>query len=420
MLSRSKLSNGLRILTESMPHVVSSTIGIWVENGSRYEEPIDNGVSHFIEHLLFKGTKKRTAAQIAEEMDAVGGVLNAFTGKEYTCYYAKVLGQHLPMTTELLADIFLESIFASEEIDRERQVVLQEISQAEDTPDDFIHDLFTMNFWKGHPLALPIFGSVETVNRIDRDLLLSFMGERYRAGRIFIAAAGQVDHDKLVSDCERLFGKIPGDGRVEKITPPPENPIVINHEKELEQMHICIGGPGLGQDSGLRYASYVLNTALGGGMSSRLFQEVREKRGRVYSIYSSMASYADCGYSIIYAGTNPEWLDEVLEVTLKEIRKVVRDGLKPDELARSKNQIKGNMLLGLEGTESRMNRLARNEIYFRREVPLEELANGIDSVTQDQIVELANTLFQPNKMAMALLGDLKGRQLGTDVFSELG
>ncbi|HTR61863.1 MAG TPA: pitrilysin family protein, partial [Candidatus Binataceae bacterium] len=305
-------------------------------------------------------------------------------------------------------------------IDRERQVVLQEISQAEDTPDDFIHDLFTMNFWKGHPLALPIFGSVETVNRIDRDLLLSFMGERYRAGRIFIAAAGQVDHDKLVSDCERLFGKIPGDGRVEKITPPPENPIVINHEKELEQMHICIGGPGLGQDSGLRYASYVLNTALGGGMSSRLFQEVREKRGRVYSIYSSMASYADCGYSIIYAGTNPEWLDEVLEVTLKEIRKVVRDGLKPDELARSKNQIKGNMLLGLEGTESRMNRLARNEIYFRREVPLEELANGIDSVTQDQIVELAHTLFQPNKMAMALLGDLKGRQLGTDVFSELG
>jgi predicted Zn-dependent peptidase len=184
-------------------------------------------------------------------------------------------------------------------------------------------------------------------------------------------------------------------------------------------MHICIGGPGLGQDSNLRYASYVLNTALGGGMSSRLFQEVREKRGRVYSIYSSMASYADCGYSIIYAGTNPEWMDEVLEVTLKEIKKVVRDGLKPDELARSKSQIKGNMLLGLEGTESRMNRLARNEIYFQREVPLEELANGIDSVTQDQIVELANTLFQPNKMAMALLGDLKGRHLDTTIFSEL-
>ena len=360
MVSRSILSNGLRVLTESMPHVLSTTIGIWVENGSRYEEPIDNGVSHFIEHLLFKGTPTRTAAQIAEQMDSVGGVLNAFTGKEYTCYYAKVLGQHLPMTTELLADIFLHSLFEPDEIDRERQVVLQEISQAEDTPDDFIHDLFTLNFWRGHPLALPIFGSVETVNRIDRKLLVSFMEERYRAGRIFIAAAGQVDHAQLVRDCERLLGKIPGDGRVEKITPPGETAVVINHEKQLEQMHICIGGPGLSQASNLRYASYVLNTALGGGMSSRLFQEVREKRGRVYSIFSSMASYADCGYTITYAGTNPEWLDEVLEVTLKEIRKVMRDGLKPDELERSKNQIKGNMLLVIEGTESRMNRLARN------------------------------------------------------------
>jgi len=420
MISSSSLSNGLRILTESMPHVLSTTIGIWVENGSRYEDPGDNGVSHFIEHLLFKGTRKRTAAQIAEEMDAVGGVLNAFTGKEYTCYYAKVLGQHLPMTTELLADIFLESLFAPEEIDRERQVVLQEISQAEDTPDDFIHDLFTLNFWRGHSLALPIFGSVETVNRINRDLLVSFMGERYRAGRIFIAAAGQVDHNQLVRECQHLFGGIPGDGRVEKIAPPPETPMVINREKQLEQMHICIGGPGLSQVSELRYASYVLNTALGGGMSSRLFQEVRERRGRVYSIYSSMASYADCGYSLIYAGTNPEWLDEVLEVTLKEVRKVAREGLRPDELARAKSQIKGNMLLGLEGTESRMNRLARNEIYFAREVPLEELAAGIDGVTADQIVELANSLFEPRKMAMALLGDLKGRELDTSVFSELG
>src|SRR5215468_2942783 len=228
MISSSSLSNGLRVISEPMPSVVSSTIGIWVENGSRYEIPEQNGVSHFIEHLLFKGTRKRTAAQIAEEIDAVGGVLNAFTGKEFTCYYAKVLGQHLPMTTELLADIFLESLFAPEEIDRERQVVLQEISQAEDTPDDFIHDLFTLNFWRGHPLALPIFGSVDTVNRINRELLVSFMGERYRAGRIFIAAAGQVDHTQLVQDCQRLFGAIPADGRVEKIAPPVETPMVVN------------------------------------------------------------------------------------------------------------------------------------------------------------------------------------------------
>jgi len=212
MVRKSVLRNGVRVLTEPMPQMVSATIGIWVENGSRYEhERRQNGVSHFIEHLLFKGTKKRTAAQIAEEFDAVGGVLNAFTGKEYTCYYAKVLGADLKMATELLADLFLESVFDPAEIDRERQVVLQEISQAEDTPDDFIHDLFNLHFWKGHPLALPIFGSVETVNAIDRELLVSFMADRYRAGRVFIAAAGAVDHDLLVADCERYFGGIKGD-----------------------------------------------------------------------------------------------------------------------------------------------------------------------------------------------------------------
>src|SRR6202790_1915792 len=220
MVRKSVLSNGIRVLTEDMPSMVSSTIGIWVENGSRYEEPAENGLSHFIEHLLFKGTRKRTAAQIAEEIDAVGGVLNAFTGKEYTCYYAKVLGDDLKMATELLADIFLESVFDPAEVDRERQVVLQEISQAEDTPDDFIHDLFNLKFWEGHPLSLPIFGSVETVNAINRELLVSFMADRYRAGRVFIAAAGMVDHQRLVDDCARLFGGVSGDGRGEPITPP--------------------------------------------------------------------------------------------------------------------------------------------------------------------------------------------------------
>src|SRR5215469_3905213 len=331
MLSRSKLSNGLRILTESMPHVVSSTIGIWVENGSRYEEPIDNGVSHFIEHLLFKGTKKRTAAQIAEEIDAVGGVLNAFTGKEYTCYYAKVLGEHVRMTTELLADIFLDSVFAPEEIVRERQVVLQEISQAEDTPDDFIHDLFNLHFWQGHPLSLPIFGSVETVNAIDRELMVSFMADRYRAERVLVAAAGAVDHDRLVADCERLFGSIPGNGKRSEIQAPRERVMVINHTKKLEQAHLCIGGPSLSQMAPLRYAAYLLNTALGGGMSSRLFQEVREKRSRVYIIYLFLSAFLDCGYFGIYAGTSHEWVDVVIEVSIREIAKVAREGLRTEE-----------------------------------------------------------------------------------------
>jgi predicted Zn-dependent peptidase len=418
-VQKSVLSNGVRVLTESMPQMVSATIGIWVENGSRYEEPAHNGVSHFIEHLLFKGTKKRTAAQIAEEIDAVGGVLNAFTGKEYTCYYAKVLGEDVKMTIDLLADIFLETIFAPDEIDRERQVVLQEISQAEDTPDDFIHDIFNLHFWKGHPLALPIFGSVETVNAIDRDLLVSFMGDRYRAERVFISAAGAVNHERLTEDCERLFGSIPGNGKPGAITPPQDRVMVLNHQKQLEQAHICIGGPGLSQVASLRYAAYLLNTALGGGMSSRLFQEVREKRGRVYSIYSFLSAFLDCGYFGIYAGTSPEWVDEVIEVTLKEVASVAREGLKPAELARAKSQLKGNMLLGMESTDSRMNRLARNEIYFRRDIPLEEIARAIEQVTNDQVIELASSCFKADRMGMVLLGDLKGRELGPEIFAPL-
>ena len=419
MRRKSLLSNGVRVLTEPMPQSLSASIGIWVENGSRYEQPHENGVSHLIEHLLFKGTRRRTAAQIAEEIDAVGGVLNAFTGKEYTCYYAKVVGTDLEMATDLLGDLLLESLFDAEEIKREQQVVLQEISQAEDTPDDYIHDLFNLKIWSGHPLALPIAGSIATVTSLDRDLMTSFMAQRYRAERVFIAAAGKVDHDQLVGQCERLFGAIQGNGKADTISPPKVHSLVLNHEKPLEQAHICLGGPGIGQVNESRYAAYVLNTALGGGMSSRLFQEVREKRGKVYSIYSFMSSYTDCGYFAVYAGTNPEWVDEVLEVTLAELKKMVREGLTAVELARAKSQLKGNLLLGLESTDSRMNRLARNEIYFRRDIPVEELARDIDAVTNDQVVELANTFFDRDQMALVVLGDLKGRELPANIFSAL-
>src|SRR5258708_9676765 len=323
------------------------------------------------------------------------------------------------MATDVLADIFLESVFDPAEIERERQVVLQEISQAEDPPDDFIHDLFTENYWKGHPLALPIFGSVASVNKIDRELLTSFMAARYRSSRVFIAAAGWAANERLTAKCAGLFGVIAGNGKVEKITPPADHPLVLNVEKKLEQAHILIGGPGISTAQPLRYAGFVLNTALGGGMSSRLFQEVREKRGRVYSIYSFMSSFIDSGSFGVYAGTNPEWVDEVLEVTVAELRKVERDGLAPGELARAKSQLQGNMLLGMESTDSRMNRLARNEISFRRDVPLEELSEVFESDTTDHIVELASTWFKADKLAMVLLGDLKGRKLTSEVFAPL-
>jgi predicted Zn-dependent peptidase len=419
MTRKSLLSNGVRILTEAMEHSLSASIGIWVENGSRYEQPHENGVSHLIEHLLFKGTSSRTAAQIAEEIDAVGGVLNAFTGKEYTCYYAKVLATDLAMATDLLADLFLDSLFDPEEIKREQQVVLQEISQAEDTPDDFIHDLFSLKFWAGHPLALPIAGSVTTVTGLNRELMTSFMSQRYRAERVLVAAAGKVDHDALTAQCERLFGGIAGNGKVDAINPPKVHSLVLNHEKQLEQAHICLGGPGISQTHRARYAGYVLNTALGGGMSSRLFQEVREKRGKVYSIYSFLSSHIDCGYFGIYAGTNPEWVDEVLEITLAELKKVAREGLTKPELDRAKSQLKGNLLLGLESTDARMNRLARNEIYFRRDIPVEELARDIEAVTNDQVAELAGTFFDRTKMALVVLGDLKGRELPPNIFSAM-
>ena len=419
MIQKSVIGNGVRILTEAMPQVVSSSIGIWVENGSRYEEPAENGISHFIEHLLFKGTKKRTAAQIAEAFDAVGGVLNAFTGKEYTCYYAKVLGKDLEMATEVLADIFLDSVFDPAEIDRERQVVLQEISQAEDTPDDFIHDLFTAELLEGPSARAADFrlGRDGKQNRPRAaDLVhggaLPLQPRLYRRGRPGRARASDREMRGTV---RRRRGRRQG----RKFSPPVDRPLVLTREKKLEQAHLCIGGPGISQSHRLRYAAYVLNTALGGGMSSRLFQEVREKRGRVYSIYSFISSFIDSGYFGVYAGTNPEWVDEVLEVTVAELRKVERDGLKPAELARAKSQLKGNMLLGMESTDSRMNRLARNEIYFRRDVSLEELSGGIESVTNDQIVELASSWFQPDKLAMVLLGDLKGRKIGREVFAPL-
>jgi predicted Zn-dependent peptidase len=245
------------------------------------------------------------------------------------------------------------------------------------------------------------------------------MGQRYRAERVLVAAAGKVDHDALSVQCERLFGGIARNGKVDTIKPPTVHSLVLNHEKQLEQAHICLGGPGISQTNEARYAGYVLNTALGGGMSSRLFQEVREKRGKVYSIYSFLSSHIDCGYFGVYAGTNPEWVDEVLEITLAELKKVAHDGLTKPELERAKSQLKGNLLLGLESTDARMNRLARNEIYFRRDIPVEELARDIEAVTNDQVMQLAGTFFDRNQMALVVLGDLKGRALPADIFSAL-
>lgn len=406
-----RLPNGIRVLSEELADLPSATVGIWVENGSRYETNEQAGISHFLEHLFFKGTERRTAAQIAEEIDAVGGVVNAFTSKEYTCYYAKVLPEHLPLALDVLGDIFLHSRFAEEEINRERSVILQEISQAEDTPDDFVHDLFSLAFWPGHPLSRPVAGTAATVGPLHRDDFLRFLAMRYRPDRVLLSAAGRVEHDDLAAVVERTFGHLHGTSVPELPHPPRARAGLTIHQKQLEQLHICLGVPGIPHNDPDRYAAHVLNQALGGGMSSRLFQEVRERRGKAYSVYSFLPSFHDAGYLGVYVGTSAEWAREVLEVIQTELRKVAAQGLLPDELMRTKNQIKGSLLLGLETSDSRMSRIARNEVYFQRDVRLEEIAGGVDAVTNDDVVRVARRMFRPGALAVTVLGDLKGERL---------
>jgi predicted Zn-dependent peptidase len=411
------LDNGLRVVTETMPGVPSVTVGIWVENGSRYEERDQAGISHYLEHMFFKGTERRTAAQIAEEFDAIGGVLNAFTGKEHTCYYGKVLAEHLPVAEDILADIFLHSRFDPQEIDRERTVVLQEISQVEDTPDDYVHDLFNLRFWREHPLSFPVCGRVETVQSFGRQDFVDFIAARYRPDRIIIAAAGNLKHERVVEWATREFGSLQGKAEASDGQPPVASRNVSYVEKSLEQVHLCLGTPGISQTADERYAAYLLNTALGGGMSSRLFQEIREKRGRAYSVYSFLSSYLDAGYVGIYVGTSAEWVEEVVAVILSELKALKKDGLRPEELARVKNQLKGNLLLGLETSDNRMSRIAKNEIYFGQDITPSEVAARIDATTNDAIVALAQRLLLPEATAITLLGDLKGKPVGEELLS---
>ncbi|HWP58550.1 MAG TPA: pitrilysin family protein [Candidatus Acidoferrales bacterium] len=417
MFAKSVLENGIRVLSEEIPGSRSVSLGIWVENGSRHEVASKNGISHFIEHLLFKGTERRSAARIAEEMDSVGGVLNAFTGKEYTCYYAKVLDENLPLAVDLLTDIFLHSIFDPEEIERERTVILQEISQVEDTPDDYVHELFNLDFFRDHALGRPICGQAATVLSFQRDDFINFWNDRYLPSRVIVAAAGHLRHQELVKQLGETLGKADiarfkgedndaaPDGR------PSRQSGVFKHHKPLEQAHLCLGMDGVPQAHPQRYAVYVLNAILGGGMSSRLFQEIREKRGKVYSIYSFQSAYHDIGYLGVYAGTSVEWVAEVTELIVKEMRRIADGDLKEDEVERARNQLVGSLSLGLETSDAWMGHIAKNEIYFARPVSLDEIARGIRAVSRAEVVELANALFQPRSMALTILGDLEKKDL---------
>jgi predicted Zn-dependent peptidase len=410
MFDKTVLDNGIRIVTQEMPGNRSVSLGIWVENGSRHESESENGISHFIEHLLFKGTARRTAAQIAEEMDAVGGVINAFTSKENTCYYAKVLDENLPLAIDLLTDIFLHSSFDAEEIERERSVILQEISQVEDTPDDYVHDLFNLDFFRDHPIGWPICGRQETVSGFRREDILAFFKARYRPERVVVAAAGNIRHADLVAEMAARLGTINGgatkSGPALRGDSKPEMASgIYPHAKPLEQAHLCLGMRGIHQTHPKRYVGYVLNTLLGGGMSSRLFQEIREKRGKAYSVYSFSSSYKDVGYFGVYAGTSVESTEEVVDLIIAELKKIAAEGITDAELQRTQGQLVGSTMLGLESTDSWMSHVARNEIYFGKNVDTDEICRRIRAVSRADVIELAKELFHGERMAVTLLGD---------------
>lgn len=412
MFAKAVLDNGIRVVSQEMPDHRSVSLGIWVENGSRHESTTENGISHFIEHLLFKGTERRSAVQIAEEMDAIGGVLNAFTAKEHTCYYAKTLDEDLPLAIDLLTDIFLHSVFDGDEIERERSVILQEISQAEDTPDDYIHDLFSLDFFKDHPLARPICGSAETVNSFRRQDFLNFFKSRYRPRRVVVAAAGHLRHEELVQAFNERLGSVRDSALGGQVNSqdgdvPEMQSGIFPHNKSLEQAHLCLGVSGVHQTHPQRYTAYVLNTLLGGGMSSRLFQEIREKRGKAYSVYSFSSSYKDVGYLGVYAGTSLVWVEEVVELILKELKQLAAGNIKNEEIRRTQGQLVGSMMLGLESTDSWMSHIARNEIYFAEPITTDEICRAIRAVSRDAVVDLASMLFSSQGIALSLLGDFK-------------
>jgi predicted Zn-dependent peptidase len=410
MFSKTVLDNGIRIVSHEMPEHRSVSLGIWVENGSRHESETENGLSHFIEHLLFKGTARRSAAQIAEEMDAVGGVLNAFTSKEHTCYYAKVLDENLPLAIDLLTDIFLHSSFNAEEIERERSVILQEISQAEDTPDDYVHDLFNLDFFKDHPIGRPICGREQTVNGFSREDILGFFKSRYQPRRVIVSAAGNFRHSALVDEIGARLGVVHDSGNPDQAlsangeSAPEMGSGIFPHAKSLEQVHLCLGVAGISQAHPKRYIAYVLNTLLGGGMSSRLFQEIREKRGKAYSVYSFSSSYKDVGYFGVYAGTSLESTEEVVELIVKELQKLAAGEVSDVELRRTQGQLVGSMMLGLESTDSWMSHIARDEIYFGKTVTTDEICRQIRAVSRDDVIELADALFANGAMTLTLLG----------------
>jgi predicted Zn-dependent peptidase len=411
-LRRTVLPNGLIVLTERMDHLRSVAMGVWIKSGSRCEPAETNGISHFVEHMVFKGTRSRSALNIAREMDSIGGNLDAFTGKETICFNVKSLAEHVPIALDVLADLVLNPTFASGDIERERGVILEEIKIDEDNPDVLVHELFTQNFWKDHPLGKPILGTTATVGKLDQGKLVDYHNGRFLGSNMIFSAAGNLEHDQFVEEVSRKFADLRLGAAVrEEQAPEASARIVLRNKKALEQVQICLGVPSPSITDDNRYVTLILNTVLGGGMSSRLFQTIREERGMVYSIYSDLNPYRDTGTLCIYAGTSVGKALEVVDLILLELRKLKETQLSDEELTRAKDQVKGNILMGLESSNSRMANLARQEMYFQQFFTVEEITARIDAVQAEQVQTMAQRLFDPNRIAITLLGRLDGVKL---------
>jgi predicted Zn-dependent peptidase len=411
-LRRTILPNGLIVLTERMDHLRSVAMGVWIKSGSRGEAAETNGISHFVEHMVFKGTRSRSAQLIAREMDSIGGNLDAFTGKETICFNVKSLADHVPIALDVLGDLVLNPIFASNDIERERGVILEEIKIDEDNPDVLVHELFTQSFWKDHPLGKPILGTTTTVARLDQAKLLDYHAGRFHAGNMVFSAAGNLDHDQFVQAIAEKFAPLQsGQPLTELPAPDSTARILLKNKKSLEQVQICLGVPAPPITDENRYATLILNTVLGGGMSSRLFQTIREERGMAYSVFSDLSPYRDTGTLCVYAGTSVGKALECTELIMTEFRKLKQEPLPDEELTRAKDQLKGNILMGLESSNSRMANLARQEIYFGQFFTADEIIAKIDAVQPEQVQAMAQRLFDPEKIAVTLLGRLDGIKL---------
>jgi predicted Zn-dependent peptidase len=414
-IHRELLPNGLLVLSEEMRHIRSVSIGVWMKTGSRDEAPEANGISHFVEHMVFKGTTTRSAQDIARQVDSIGGNMDAFTGKETICFNIKVLDDHLPIALDIVSDLVLHPIFTPKDIVREKGVILEEIKMDEDNPDYLVHEIFTQNFWKDHPLGKPILGTKETVRSFEQEKLFDFYRQRFAPNNMIISAAGNLNHRKFVELIREHFAGLASVPNGFHLPAPAVTPrIITRNKKALEQVQLCLGVPSHPICHEKRYVSYVLNTVLGGGMSSRLFQKIREEQGLAYAIYSDLNPYRDTGCMTVGAGTSLESTPKVVDSVLAEFREMKSEPIPEEELRRAKDQLKGSLMLSLESSTSRMSNLARQQMYFERFFTMDETIEQIESVSADEVTKMARELFKPDQIAITVLGNLDGLKLSRE------